>query len=86
MSATRACEACGGCGYVVLGAGLVALEDQYLALPIREMERRGWFLDVGDGEDIERCAAAFLNFWGARTHADVRALHRDFTLPTGTRQ
>lgn len=78
---TRQCEACGGSGYIVLGAGLNALQDKYPDFPIREMAQRGWLGDVGDGEDVERCDAAFLGFWGVSTHAEARSL---FPTPTET--
>lgn len=71
MSERKPCEACCGRGYVIVGAGLAALENQYPGLPIREMEQRGWFGDVGNGEDVARCDASFLRFWGVTTHADV---------------
>jgi hypothetical protein len=71
MSQQRKCEACGGRGYIVVGVGLAALEDKYPALPIREIEQRGWLGDVGDGEDVVRCDAAFLGFWDAETHEEV---------------
>lgn len=71
MSETRVCAACGGAGFIVVGAGLAALEARYPDLPVREMERRGWLGDVGDGEDVERVDRAFLAFWRVASHDDV---------------
>lgn len=73
MSAeTRPCEHCGGSGVIVVGAGLAALQDRYPELPIREMAKRGWLGDIGDGEDVARCESAFLRFWKCEAHAEVR--------------
>lgn len=74
MAEQRVCEACGGCGYIVVPNGLSILQDKYPTLPIREMEKRGWLGDVGDGEDVARCDAAFLRFWGAKSHSEVRSI------------
>lgn len=67
----KPCEACGGTGTVIAGTGLAALEARYPDLPIREMERRGWFGDVGDGEDDARCDRGFLLLWNAHSHEEV---------------
>lgn len=66
------CPSCGGAGYIEVGAGLDALQERYPDLPIREMARRGWFGDIGDGEDVAWCDAAFLRFWNAPTHNELR--------------
>jgi hypothetical protein len=74
MSQRRICDACGGAGHIDAGVGLIALEYRYPELPIREMARRGWLGNVGDGDDVLVCDAAFLRFWGVDTHAEVKDL------------
>lgn len=76
----RPCESCGGSGFIIIGAGLSALQDAYPELPIREMAKRGWFGTIENEEDTERCESAFLHFWGVATHAEVRALIYNRTL------
>lgn len=80
----RTCETCGGRGYIEVGVGLNALQDRYPELPIREMVQRGWLCDVGDGDDVARCDAAFLEFWGVESHDEVqKRLHPS---PVSTRR
>jgi hypothetical protein len=70
----RVCEACGGTGYVIVGAGLAALERRYPSLPIREMEKRGWLAGLKDVEDVADCEAAFFRFWQVTSHAEVQEI------------
>jgi hypothetical protein len=73
VSERRSCETCGGRGYVVVGAGLVPLEERYPDLPIHEMYERGWLAGAGDGEDVQVCDEAFLRFWRVDSHEAVVA-------------
>lgn len=76
MSEWRQCKECGGLGRIEIGVGLTALQDKYPDLPIREIARRGWFGDVGDGEDVELCDANFLKFWKVSSHEELQEQFR----------
>jgi hypothetical protein len=66
----RKCEHCHGRGYFVEGAGLVALQEKYPDLPMREIQDRGW-LGYPDEDDMTACDAAFLRFWEVASHEEL---------------
>lgn len=72
----KKCETCNGAGFLLLQAGLAALDDRYPTLPIYEMHKRGWIgsgIDP-DGDDVPSCDASFLRFFGVQTHDEVEAI------------